>query len=325
MGTSKKSYIDKQIERFERHGASFDLAGIRAWLESMQDKSPKTQATYADGVLALLDYCIDAGREFKELDSGDIMSFRSHLADSGRCASTMSSYLAGVRSYYRYVAATGLGADIAADAKGPRRTKGFKKEVLKPEEVWEMLDHIDRNDLHGMRDYALINLMVRTGLRDVEVSRALVGDIGFPTEQSAVLSIWGKGRAERDDFVVLEESALSPISDYLARRGRPSDAEPLFASLSPRNPGAALTTRSISRIVKDRMRAVGIDSERYTAHSLRHTAVTYALMGGASVQEAQAMARHADISTTMIYAHNVDRLKRAAETKTSDFLDSSRK
>lgn len=318
--------MSDQLKRFERYNNCMDLEPVRRWLEiGLANKSDKTCATYSDGVLALAGYAVANGLDFAALTSDDIVAFRSSLTANGISPSTVGAYLAGIRSYYRFVAADGLGENIAAGIKSPKKLRGFRKDTLTADEVWEMLGHIDRSTLHGMRDYAMLNLMVRCGLRDVEITRAQVGDITFPAEKVSALIVWGKGRAERDDFVILEENTLSPISDYLAARGRPADDEPLFASLSPRNAGAPLTTRSISRIVKNRMRDVGIDSERYTAHSLRHTAVTFALMGGASVQQAQAMARHADISTTMIYAHNVDRLRNPGETAASDFLDNARR
>jgi integrase/recombinase XerC/integrase/recombinase XerD len=87
----------------------------------------------------------------------------------------------------------------------------------------------------------------------------------------------------------------------------------LFTSISDRNQGEALTTRSISRIVKQIFRGVGLDSRRLTAHSLRHTAITLSIKGGASLQQAQAMARHTDPKTTMIYFHNLNRLQAGAE------------
>ena len=74
-----------------------------------------------------------------------------------------------------------------------------------------------------------------------------------------------------------------------------------------------MTTRAVSGIAKAALRDAGIDSTRITAHSLRHTAVTLSLVGGASVQEAQALARHADISTTMTYAHNLERMNAVPE------------
>ena len=113
--------------------------------------------------------------------------------------------------------------------------------------------------------------------------------------------------------MLLVEETLRPLRAYLSARGRLKETEPLFASGSRRNTGEALTTRSISRIVKERLRAVGLDDSRLTAHSLRHTAITLSIKGGASLQQAQAMARHTDPKTTLIYFHNLARIEAGAE------------
>ena len=133
----------------------------------------------------------------------------------------------------------------------------------------------------GMRDFALLNLMLRTGLRDIEVVRADCGDIQTVSGVD-VLYIQGKGRPGKDNYVVLTESALAPIRDYLGMRDDSRGSSPLFTSVARRNSGERLTTRSVSRIVKEAMRKIGIDDPRYTAHSLRHTAITFSLLGGAS-------------------------------------------
>ena len=114
---------------------------------------------------------------------------------------------------------------------------------------------------------------------------------------------------------------LADINRYLDERKDLSPTDPLFASTSNRNKGGRLTARSVSGIAKQALRNIGLDSDRYTAHSLRHTSVTYALMAGASLEETQKMARHADISTTMVYAHHVDRVRSNAEAKVGSYLD----
>ncbi len=63
------------------------------------------------------------------------------------------------------------------------------------------------------------------------------------------------------------------------------------------------------------MRAAGLDSERLTAHSLRHTAATLNLLAGGSVQETQQLLRHSNIGTTMIYAHNLERAANNSEAR----------
>jgi integrase/recombinase XerC/integrase/recombinase XerD len=171
---------------------------------------------------------------------------------------------------------------------------------------------MDTQSLEGLRDYAIFNLMARTGLRDIEVSRALTGDIRMETGQP-VLWIQGKGRDSKDDFVILTPEALKPIKAYLKARGRVKKDGPLFCSHSDRNRGEALSTRSISRIIKNSMRAVGLDDSRLTAHSLRHTAISLSIQGGASLQQAQAMARHTDSKTTLVYFHNLERISLGAE------------
>jgi integrase/recombinase XerC/integrase/recombinase XerD len=149
-------------------------------------------------------------------------------------------------------------------------------------------------------------------LRTVEVIRANIGDIRQQGGE-ALLWIQGKGQDSKDQFVVLTNGTSAPIYEYLRARGTTGKGEALFASISDRNGGDRLATRSIRRIVKERLRAIGIDSERLTAHSLRHTCITISLEAGATIQEAQALARHANINTTLIYAHNIDRLKNAPE------------
>jgi integrase/recombinase XerC/integrase/recombinase XerD len=166
--------------------------------------------------------------------------------------------------------------------------------------------------LTGKRDLALLNLLIRTGLRTIEVIRADIGDIRQQGTE-ALLWIQGKGQDAKDQFVILTDNTLRPIYEYLQARGARDKDKPLYASISDRNNGTRLTTRSVRRIVKERLRSIGIDSERLTAHSLRHTTITLSLEAGATIQEAQALGRHANINTTLIYAHNIDRLKNAPE------------
>ena len=87
--------------------------------------------------------------------------------------------------------------------------------------------------------------------------------------------------------------------------------------------GRRLKTRSLREIVKRAMRLAGFDDDRLTTHSLRHTAVTLALLGGASLQQAQSMARHANINTTLVCSHDLDRVSQAGEFAVDGMLGES--
>ena len=174
------------------------------------------------------------------------------------------------------------------------------------------LASFDTNTTEGLRDYALFNLLIRTGLRTVEVSRATVGDLRQESGE-AILQVQGKGRDSKDDFVLLVDETLRPLRKYLASRGALSEKDPLFSSTSNRTNGEPLKERTISWIIKEALRKIDIDDSRITAHSLRHTAVSLSIKNGASLIQAQAMARHSDPKTTMIYFHNHERIKSGAE------------
>jgi len=283
---------------------------ISGFLDSL-DVAEKSRATYERSLRQFILWLYESGRHTLELQREDILAYKEYLAGS-KSAYTVTLYLTSVRKLYQWLESNRIYPDITRGIKGAKKPKGFRKDTLSQEQLRETLGSIERQSLEGQRDYAIFNLMARTGLRDIEVSRALVEDIRLEGGQE-VLWIQGKGRDSKDDFVILTPEALKPIKDYLKARGKVKKDEPLFSSDSDRNRGEALSTRSISRIIKNSMRAVGLDDSRLTAHSLRHTAISLSILGGASLQQAQAMARHTDSKTTLVYFHNLERISSGAE------------
>ena len=154
--------------------------------------------------------------------------------------------------------------------------------------------------------------MAVCGIRTIEAARANIEDFRMSGGHMC-LFIMGKGKTSKTDFVKIPQPVNSAIRESLSERGQVHDNEPLFASLSYRNMGGRLTTRSISLICKEAMQEAGFDSNKLTAHSLRHSAITIALTAGIPLCEVQAFARHKNINSTLIYAHHVDRLNSSCE------------
>lgn len=299
--------------------APVDEEIIGRWMASL-DLASGTKETYLSGFRAFCWFVRSTSLDFDELTRDDVKSFKEYLVNEKKLKpATVSSYLASVRSFYAYSEDNGI-ENIAHRVKGVTDSRSFKKEPLTPDQAQRLLASIDRSTEKGLRDFAILNLMLRTGLRDIEIVRANCRDIQTKAGVD-VLYVQGKGRASKDNFVVLTPKALSPIAAYLEKRGKVDKLDPLFASVSSRNAGERLTVRSVSRIAKSALRAIGIDDERYTAHSLRHTAITFSLLGGATERDAQQMARHANITTTMLYSHDIDRIKHAAEHEIDNVLD----
>ncbi len=270
------------------------------------DSSPKTVETYTRALRQLFNYFSLNG--ITQPTRGDILAFRDELKASGHKPTTVQSYITATKIFFSWTKQEGLYPNVADHIKGAKLDREHKKDYLTSRQVKEVLAGVDRSTEQGLRDYAMLFLMVTGGLRTIEVSRANIGDLRTLGDNS-VLYVQGKGREEKTDYIKLSAPAEQAIRAYLKARGEKDEKAPLFSSTSNNNKGARLTTRSVSGIVKTRLQQAGYDSEKLTAHSLRHTAVTLSLLAGKDITEVQQFARHANIATTMIYNHALDKAK----------------
>lgn len=272
---------------------------------SYLDAKPKTIETYSRAIRQLLRFFSDNGITAPTRD--DLISYREYLRTNHK-PTTVQNYLFAAKRFFGWMNVEGLYADIGKGVKGVKLDREHKKDYLSARQVKAILAGIDRTTETGLRDYALFALLVGCGLRTVEVSRANIEDLAVKGE-STVLYLQGKGRDDKADFVIVSEPVERALRAYLATRGKTANTDPLFISTSNNSRGVRLSTRSISGIAKAIMVNSGYQSDRLTAHSLRHTAVTLAIKSGRSITEAQQFARHRDISSTQIYNHSIEKLE----------------
>lgn len=255
------------------------------------------------------------GLKLSELTKSDIAEYKCYLENTLKLSPlTIGSYIVSLRKFYEWIEAEGLYKNITRGIKTPQRSQAFEKHYLSESKSRELLEFFRGNSL---RNYAIVNLMLRTGLRTIEVSRAQIGDICYMGEQR-VLKIWGKGKSEADkgrdyNFVVLTDKTYLPIKNYLeaSRRGA-RIGEPLFTSNSHQNQGGRLSTRTISGLCKVGLKAIGLDGKEYTAHSLRHTTASLLLGHGETLLAVQRVLRHASVNTTQRYTKLKERELRLA-------------
>ena len=236
----------------------------------------------------------------------EILKYKDSLLSSGLSSLTVGSYITVVRKFYEFLEANKLYPNVARGIKNPKRKQQFRKQPLQPLQATKLIEHyLDKS----CRDYAIINLLLRTGLRTIEVIRANIGDLVFKGTQR-VLLIQGKGRDEKDNFVVITDKTYSSIKSYLATRIGLTDLEPLFISNSNNSKGERLTTRTISYIAKEGLKAIGLNESYFTAHSLRHTTAVNILRAGGSLETAQFTLRHTNPATTQIYTATLNEERR---------------
>lgn len=292
-----------------QQGVSIDKA-VEVFLSEC-DIRANSKNVYRRGLQYFFKWVESIGRQISELTRADILIFKDSLLGTHSNLS-VAGYLVALRRFYEWCEGNKLYPNIAKGIKSPKRKNAYLKEHLRENQIHDLLKHYAGN----LRDFAIVNLLLRTGLRCVEVVRANVEDITFKGGQR-ILRVWGKGRDDKDTFVVLTDKAYAPIRAYLDTRKNTTLKEPLFISTSNRNQNGRLTTRTISKICKEGLCAIGLDAHEYTAHSPRHTTAVMLLKNG-SLAGVQSVLRHASPATSQIYTKSIEeelRLAQPAEMK----------
>lgn len=288
-----------EVKAIAQEGATWQ--NVLATFVVGQDVKQSSRDLYTRTLKLFFEWVENEGKDLSQLKRNDILEYKDSLFSKGLSSLSVASYLTSLRKFYEWAESEKLYPNIAKGVKTPRRVQAFKKQHLTDDKSKELLSHFEELSL---RDFAIVNLILRTGLRTIEVVRADIGDITFKGGKR-ILRVWGKGHSEKDDFVVLTDKAYQPLAEYLKTRKGAKAGEPLFSSDSHRNSGERLTTRTISGICKGGLKAIGLDGREFTAHSLRHTTAVAILKNGGQLSEAQAVLRHTSPATTQIYTESI--------------------
>lgn len=328
------------IDRSEKTTRSYltNLRQFMAWLNYTGIRNPQRQdiINYREWLTAeheaiILDPSSPDGWNYRTDNAGDPIKVICK-------SNTVLQYLRIVCQLFRWTAANGYYPDIAANIHAPKiKNETHRKDALTADEVRAIEDsiaeraqereqeaqeaykdtagRIQRTTEQGKRLFAIYLLAVNAGLRTVEISRANIKDLETKNGQTR-LYIWGKGHSEPDQRKPLAPEVAAAINDYLrSRTDKPTGASPLFVATGNRSGGKRIATTTISTMLKRAMQEAGFDSERLTAHSLRHSAAQAALrVSGNNIYTAQKYMRHSSPKTTEIYLHedeNTEKLERS--------------
>jgi site-specific recombinase XerD len=276
------------IERAEpmRNGA---LGRYRVHLADERALSASVRSHYEATAEAFLD-----GRQPAKLTGADVLDFVQRTARRPGLAGRLSA----IRSILRFLHVTGeTASDLAVVVpSAPCWRLTSLPKALDPAQVRAVLASCDRRTPIGRRDYAVVLLMLRLGLRAGEVAALTLDDVDWVAGE---IVVHGKGTVGRLPLPVDVGRALVA---YLRRRRGYAPTRCLF--LRHRAPCRAATSGMVIAIAGKALRRAGVASGG--GHRLRHTAATLMLRRGASLTEIAQVLRHRHIDTTAIYA-KVDR------------------
>jgi integrase/recombinase XerC len=231
--------------------------------------------------------------DITKIEEIDIREFIGRLYNKNSKAS-ISRKLTSIRNFLEFLIRQGKIASNPAKLvpipKGERRTPAF----LTVDEVFVLVEKPDDNEVLGVRDRAILELLYSSGLRVSELNGIKTGDTDLT---SSFVKVLGKGGVER--IVPIGSKAINAIKYFLEKR---NELTPKVDYLFINSRGGRLSVRSIARIVKKYANLSGIP-KNISPHVLRHTFATHLLGSGADLRAIQEMLGHKSLSTTQRYTH----------------------
>jgi len=253
--------------------------------------APTSRKTYSYDAKHFAFWMADHGFTIHALSQDDLVAYRAHLVETYAKATASRMWVVARRlldeAVQRQVLAKnpaeGIRGIRAGDDESPHR-------ALKREEARGLLDAIDQRTALGKRDYALIMLLLRTGIRRSEAATLTLGDLTM--EQGYHVAVIRHGKGNKRGLAKLPVEVRQAIDDYLEAAGRThlGSEAPLFVSFRKGDhpQEKSITGNQIERVVKARAKAVGMT---ISPHGMRASFITLAFEGGADLALVQSRTR----------------------------------
>ena len=315
--------------------SSSTLIGLRVFLDefarqlTQQKPESSTAKTYWKRGRFFIAW-LEQGRDpqLRRLDRACLEAYREWLDRRFPNLRTKNGYLPAVRQFLAWLVPLHPGLVNPADfVHGWTCSRQHTRRHLPVEDAKVLLATLEadprKSAVQRARNVAMAYLMLKTGLRTIEVSRACIEHLQehVPGEKWK-LWVHGKGRASADESVQVLREVYDKIQAYLRLRPEPlQGSNPLFATTACHDRGGdvvtaagkPLSTRAIHRIITEGLLLAGVKKPGIVVHSLRHSTPTFALLNDANPTRVQKMMRHQHYATTEIYVEEVQRLLEGAE------------
>ena len=265
---------------------------FRAYLMSERGLKPNVAAFYVMSVGPFVS-TVMAG-DVPKVSARAVTAFLSGLTRS-LAPKTVQGRASALRALLRFwfldgVTATDLSTSVP---KVAHRSAGLPK-GLPAEQVTALLASCDTSSENGLRDRAILTILVRMGLRAGEVAGLQLDDMDWRHGEIVV-----RGKGGHVDRLPMPADVGQVLADYL-RAGRPADALDRRVFVRVKAPHRGLTSTGVTQVVNAAAHRAGLGT--IFAHRLRHSAATAMLAAGAPLMEIGQVLRHRSMLTTAIYA-----------------------
>jgi integrase/recombinase XerD len=295
--------LDALPRSIQKSGAD----GIRRFLEffTVTIRNKNTRLAYAQAVKQFFDWCESRG--IQSLERIEPVIVAAYIEQHQASAPTVKQHLAAIRMLFDWLV-TGhvVPHNPATSVRGPKHVvKRGKTPVLTADEARTLIDSIDTSTVIGLRDRALIGVMVYSFARVGAAVSMKVEDF-YAEGKRWWLRLHEKGGKRHE--VPAHHNADEYLDAYMTATGiAPAKKSPLFRSIdrSGRITDRRMSRNDALRMVKRRARAAAL-SEKTSCHSFRATGITAYLENGGTIENAQAIAAHESPRTTKLYDRTSD-------------------
>ena len=268
--------------------------GVEDYLSTLTAErglSANTIAAYRRDLDQYLDFL-----EQKEPEPSDLDDFVKVLHRRRLAPASVARKVAAVRGLHRFLVSEGIAVDDPTRLLDPAKPRESFPKALTVEQTFALVEAPDVGGISGRRDRSLLEFLYATGAR---VSEAVGVDLPAIDLEAKTVILTGKGDKQR--LVPLGSSAAASIVAWLPDRLALSKPGAASEALFLNRRGGRLSRQSAFRIVRHHAARVGIDPATVSPHTLRHSAATHMVEGGADLRSVQVMLGHARISTTQVY------------------------
>ena len=258
------------------------------------DVSDNTLQTYRRCLKQFWLYIYDNGITNPTRD--DILNWKEYLITNNK-PNTVNLYLVSVKNFFKWLEYEEITKDITKNIKSLRIEKRHIKRGLSKDEIDKVL-----YTCKNKREELLIKLMITCALRENEIVNIRLSDF-YNDYGTVLLKVLGKGRdGQKSDIVKVDNRIYELIKEYCKEY---DVKDYLFTSTSNNNKGGKLNTITIRRMVTGLFEKAGLEMDRLSTHSTRHTSCEMALESGMPIEEVSEMMRHSNINTTMVYTKEI--------------------
>jgi len=281
------------------------------YLKVERNYSKHTVSSYDFDLSDFMKFLTDENGVSSSIEDVDHLTIRSYLANLQErqlSRSTVVRRLSSLRSFFKYLCRRGyLETDPTSALSSPKSQRKLP-DFLEISEIDLLLSAPDTNDILGLRDQAILELLYSTGMR---VSELLSLDLSDVDHGNDIVKVRGKGKKER--IIPIGGLAMSSLNNYLERRNELAGEKSVQAIFLSERGNRIPDSKSIGRRITKYAQAVGI-KKKITPHTFRHTFAAHLLNAGADLRSVQELLGHTNLVTTQIYTHvTADRLKKVYE------------